>query len=287
MNVLSEPFGFAFFRHGLAAATLAGALLGLVGVYVTLRNMSYIGHGLSHAIFGGAAASTVASVNLYLGAGLWGLASALLIGRVTRRRAIGADAAIGVITTASFALGLVLLNVYGSPGRSLEATLFGSVLGVSLADVAMVAAVLGIAVAVIFFGYRVMLFSTFDPEVAEASGVRTARVDALLMAVLAVSILASMKVLGVVLVAAALVIPAVVARMLTDSFARMLWLSSGTGAACGFAGMILSYHLDASPGATIVLVGALVFAAVFALTGGAGRRRVEALAREEGVASAG
>jgi ABC-type Mn2+/Zn2+ transport system permease subunit len=254
---------------------------------VTLRNMSYIGHGLSHAIFGGAAASTVASVNLYLGAGLWGLASALLIGRVTRRRAIGADAAIGVITTASFALGLVLLNVYGSPARSLEATLFGSVLGVSLADVAMVAAVLGIAVAVIFFGYRVLLFSTFDPEVAEASGVRTARVDALLMAVLAVSILASMKVLGVVLVAAALVIPAVIARMLTDSFARMLWLSSGTGAACGFAGMILSYHLDASPGATIVLVGAVVFAAVFALTGGAGRRRVEALARGEVVGPTG
>ena len=287
MSTLGEPFGFAFFRHGLAAATLAGALLGLVGVYVTLRNMSYIGHGLSHAIFGGAAASTVASVNLYVGAGLWGLASALLIGRVTRRRVIGADAAIGVITTASFALGLVLLNVYGSPGRSLEAALFGSVLGVSVTDVAVVVAVLVLATAVVFLGYRVLLFTTFDPEVAEASGVRTARVDALLMAVLAVAILASMKVLGVVLVAAALVIPAVVARMLTDSFARMLWLSSGIGAASGFVGMNLSYHLDASPGGTIVLVGALAFAAVFALTGGAGRRRMAALASGETAGTAG
>ena len=287
MTTLTEPFGFAFFRHGLAAATLAGALLGLVGVYVTLRNMSYIGHGLSHAIFGGAAASTVASVNLYLGAGLWGLASALLIGRVTRRRVIGADAAIGVITTASFALGLVLLNVYGSPGRSLEAALFGSVLGVALSDVAVVAAVLALAVAVVSLGYRVLLFTTFDPEVAEASGVRTARVDALLMAVLAVSILASMKVLGVVLVAAALVIPAVVARMLTDSFARMLWLSSGIGAASGFVGMNLSYHLDASPGGTIVLVGAFAFATVFAFTGGTGRRRMAALAGGERAGAAG
>ena len=277
MSTLGEPFGFAFFRHGMAAATLAGALLGLVGVYVTLRNMSYIGHGLSHAIFGGAAASTVASVNLYVGAGLWGLVSALLIGRVTRRRVIGADAAIGVITTASFALGLVLINVYGSPGRSLEAALFGSVLGVSATDVAVVAGVLVLAVAVVFLGYRVLLFTTFDPEVAEASGVRTARVDALLMGVLAVAILASMKVLGVVLVAAALVIPAVVARMLTDSFARMLWMSSAIGAASGFVGMNLSYHLDASPGATIVLVGAAAFTVVFALTGGTGRRRVAAL----------
>src|SRR2546430_13547418 len=88
-----EPFQFAFFRHGIIVATLAGALCGLVGVYVVLRGMSYIGHGLSHAIFGGAAAAAVINFNFYLGAGLWGLASALMIGRVTRRRIIGSDAA--------------------------------------------------------------------------------------------------------------------------------------------------------------------------------------------------
>src|SRR5207244_9645485 len=111
MTTLLEPFQFGFFRHGIIVATLAGALCGLVGVYVVLRGMSYIGHGLSHAIFGGAAASAVIHFNFYLGAGLWGLASALMIGRVTRRRIIGSDAAIGVITTASFALGLVLFGL--------------------------------------------------------------------------------------------------------------------------------------------------------------------------------
>jgi ABC-type Mn2+/Zn2+ transport system permease subunit len=277
VSPLVEPFQFEFFRNGLAVATLAGALCGLVGVYVTLRGMSYIGHGLSHAIFGGAAASAIVSFNFYAGAGLWGLASALLIGRVSRRRTIGADAAIGVITTASFALGVALLNRFGQVRKSLDAALFGSILGVSATDVWIVLAVTVLAGTVVFFGYRALLFTTFDPEVAEASGVRTARVDALLMLVLAVSILATMRVLGVVLIAASLVIPAVVARMLTDRFARMLWLSVMVGAVCGFVGMNLSYHLDVSSGATIVLVGAALFGTVFAITGTPGLRRAAAV----------
>lgn len=273
MTTLLEPFDFAFFRHGLVVATLAGALCGLIGVYITLRGMSYIGHGLSHAIFGGAAASAVISVNFYLGAGLWGMASALLIGRVTRRRVIGADAAIGVITTASFALGLALVNMFGTARRSIDAALFGSILGVSVTDVWVVAGVTLLAAMVVFFGYRSLLFTTFDPEVAEVSGVRTARVDAMLMGLLAVSILATMQVLGVVLIAASLVIPATIARMLTDRFGRMLWLSTAIGAACGFVGMNLSYHLDISSGATIVLVGATAFTIVLAATGSRRIRR--------------
>jgi ABC-type Mn2+/Zn2+ transport system permease subunit len=146
-----------------------------------------------------------------------------------------------------------------------------------VADVWVVVGVTALAAAVVFWGYRPLLFTTFDPEVAEMSGVRTARVDALLMAVLAVSILATMKVMGVVLIAATLVIPAVVARMLTNSFARMLWLSVAIGAVCGFVGMVASYHLDVSSGAAIVLVGALVFSAVLGVTGGRGLRQAAAI----------
>ena len=100
----------------MLVATIAGALCGLVGVYVVLKGMSYIGHGLSHAIFGGFAASALLGVNFVLGAGVWGVASALMITGVTRRRIIGADAAIGVITTASFALGLALFALFGRRG---------------------------------------------------------------------------------------------------------------------------------------------------------------------------
>jgi len=270
---ITEPLEFAFFRNGLMVATLAGALCGLVGVYVTLRGMSYIGHGLSHAIFGGAAASALVGFNFYLGAGLWGMASALAIGRVTRRRIIGSDAAIGVITTASFAFGIALLGLYGQVRKSIDAAIFGSVLGVTMGDVWVVGGVTVAAALVVLGFYRKLLFTTFDPEVADVSGVNTARMDALLMLLLSVSILATMKVLGVVLIAAILVIPSVVARMLTNSFARMLWLSTVIGAVCGFVGMTVSYHLDISSGATIVLVGAALFAVVFAVTGPRSRRR--------------
>jgi ABC-type Mn2+/Zn2+ transport system permease subunit len=262
-----EPFRFEFFRNGLLVATVAGALCGLVGTFVVLRRMSYIGHGLSHAVFGGAAVAAVVGVNFFLGAGLWGVASALLIGRVARRRIVGSDAAIGVVTTASFALGLALFGLYGQARQSTEALLFGSVLGVDEIDIAVVIGVALASAVAVTLGYRALLFSTFDPEVAEVSGLRVDRLDALLMVVLAVVILATTQVLGAVLVAATLVIPATVARMLTDRFARMLWLSTAIGAACGFAGMVASYHLDIASGAAVVLVGAALFAVVFALTG--------------------
>ncbi|HEX6423255.1 MAG TPA: metal ABC transporter permease [Acidimicrobiales bacterium] len=274
VQTIWEPLQFEFFRHGLLVATVAGGLCGLVGTYVVLRRMSYLGHGLSHAVFGGAAAAAVLGVDFFLGAGLWGIAAALAIGRVSRRRIIGSDAAIGVITTASFAFGLALFGLYGRARRSTDALLFGSVLGVDEVDIAIVAGVTLATAAVVFAGYRSLLFATFDPEVADVSGLRVGRMDALLMVVLAVVILATIQVLGVVLVAAALVIPATVARMLTNSFARMLWLSTAVGAACGFAGMVASYHLDIASGAAIVLAGAIVFAAVFAATGSRGLHRI-------------
>lgn len=274
---LFEPFQFEFFRNGLAVSVLAGAICGLVGVFVVLRHMSYIGHGLSHSIFGGAAASAVLSVNFYLGAGLWGLLSALMIGRVARRGRIGSDAAIGVITTASFALGLALSNMFGQAKRSIEAVLFGSILGVSGGDVAAVSVVGLLAVAIIVTQYRPMLFATFDPEVADVSGVRVPRMEALLMFMLAATILFTMQVVGVLLISALLVTPAVVARMLTNSFARMLFIAPLVGSMCGLVGMVLSYHLDVSPGATIILVASVVFVVAYAVSGSRGRRAVVGL----------
>ncbi|MEY2516866.1 MAG: manganese transport system permease protein [bacterium] len=279
IDELLRPFDFEFFRNGLIVATMAGALCGLVGVYVVLKGMSYIGHGLSHAIFGGFAASTLLGINFLLGAGAWGVASALMINGVTRRRVLGSDAAIGVITTASFALGLALFAFFDGQGASFDAALFGSILGVRTQDVVAIAVVCALAAALVFLRYRALLFTTFDPEVAEVSGVNTARMDALLMLVLAGSILATMKILGVTLIAAALVIPPAVARMLTTSFSRMLWMSSAIGAVCGFAGMNLSYHLDVQSGPTIVLVAATAFAIVFMATGPLGRARTAATGR--------
>jgi len=282
---LLHPFSFEFFRNGLIVATLAGLVCGLIGVYVVLRGMSYIGHGLSHAVFGGAAAAAVIDINYFLGAGLWGVLSGLLIGRVARRRIIGADAAIGVVTTASFALGIVLFNKFGQARRSLDAVLFGDVLGVQLSDVFAVVAVSVLVLLVLTAGYRRLLFATFDPEVADVSGVPVARAEAVLMTLLSLTILVTMRVIGVLLISALLVIPASIARMVTNSFARMLLIAPVIGAVTCFVGMNLSYHLDTSTGATIILVNAMAFGTVFVVTGVNGRRRVAAIDHGHGMAT--
>lgn len=261
-----EPFQFEFFRNGTLVAVLVGGLCGMIGVYIVLRGMSYIGHGLSHAIFGGAVVSYVMQWNFYLGAGLWGFIAALLINQTVRRTKINADAAIGVITTASFAVGVALISRYRSFTRSFDAALFGNILGVTQQDVAVVAIVTLIVALFIFSLYKQLLFTTFDAEVARVYGVQTEWLDTLFALVLAAALIASMQILGVTLIAAALVIPAITARLLTDSFNRMILLSTGLGMISGFFGMVISYYIDVASGATIVLLQAALFGLVLAIT---------------------
>ncbi|MCI0848259.1 MAG: metal ABC transporter permease, partial [Chloroflexi bacterium] len=129
-----EPFDYQFFVRGIIAATLVGGLCGMIGVYIVLKRMAYIGHGLSHAVLGGAVVSFVLSINFLVGATVWGFFCAQLIALTAKKQKIGADAAIGVITTASFAMGIVLISRYKSFTRDFEAALFGNILGVSMGD---------------------------------------------------------------------------------------------------------------------------------------------------------
>src|SRR5438445_1730068 len=263
MNWVTEPWRFAFFRHGLVAATLAGALAGLVGIYVVLRRMSYIGHGLSHAVLGGTVVGYVSHASFYVTGGVWGALYALLITGVSRARKIGADAAIGIITTASYAVGIALISRGHHFTRNFEAAFFGNILGVTSTDVWVLVGVGAAAAVAIFLLYKQLLFVTFDPEVASSYGVRTGVVDVAFSLILAAAIIATMRILGVTLIAAAIVTPAVVARLTSDSFGRMLGLSVLIGALCGFGGMYVSYYGDIASGATITLFGAAVFAVVY------------------------
>lgn len=261
MQELFVPFQFEFFRNGFVAAIMVGGLCGLIGVYVVLRGMSYIGHGLSHAVFGGAVLSYVMDWNFYLGAGLWGFIAALLINQTTRRYRIGADAAIGIVTTASFAIGVALISRVRKFTTNFEAALFGNVLGVTINDVAIIALVTVVTGVVIFLFYKELLFVTFDREVARAYGVKVEWVDTLLSFILAAAIIASMQTLGVTLIAAALVIPPIIARLLTNSFSAMLVVSVLFGILSSGLGMYLSFLIDVASGATIVLVAAFFFIA--------------------------
>src|SRR5438876_3781 len=177
LGFLLDPFRYEFFVRGMVAATVVGGLCGMVGTFVVLRRMSYIGHGLSHSVFGGAVVSYVMGWNFYLGAGLWGVLSAALINWTARRRQIGADAAIGIVTTASFAIGVAIISKARRFTKNFEAALFGNVLGVLPEDVYVVIGVTLLVAVMIFFAYRQLLFMTFDRDVAPLSALRDRSVD--------------------------------------------------------------------------------------------------------------
>ena len=279
MNYLTEPLQDEFFRNGVMAATIIGAMCGLLGVYITLRKMSYIGHGLSHSVFGGAVVSFLMGINFYIGAGLWGFLSAVLINRAARKHAIGADAAIGIITTASFALGEALISRSRSFTRNFEAALFGNILGVTRQDIIIIAAVSTVVAIAVFLAYKQLLFATFDPEISNIYGVPTNWVETGFALAIAAAIVASLNVVGATLIAATIAIPPTTARLITDSFGKMIVLSTIIGALCGLGGMFASYWFDMASGASIVLLSAAVFAAVLGITslrGALARRHVPA-----------
>ncbi len=264
MSFFTDPLDYEFFRQALIVATLVGALCGAMGVFIVLRRMSYIGHGLSHAAFGGAVVAYLINISFFIGAGLWSFMAALLINAAARKRNIGADAAIGIITTASFALGVALISKKRTFTRNLDAALFGNILGVSRQDILIIA---GVSLAVgfaMFLFYKQLLFTTFDEEIAAVSGVPTRWVETGFALALAATIVASMNIVGVTLIAAAIVIPPTTARLITQNFGTLLILSTAIGAATGFFGMFLSFQYDIASGAAIVLFGTGIFMVVYA-----------------------
>jgi manganese/iron transport system permease protein/iron/zinc/copper transport system permease protein len=259
MDFLLEPLEYEFFRHGLLAALMVGSFCGLIGAYVVLRGMSYVGHGLSHAAFGGAVVGFMLNLNFYAGAGAMGLLAALLINRITKNGRIKQDAAIGIVTTAIFALGVAIISQVRTFNQSFEAALFGNILGITDGDLLVIGLVSVSTVAAIFFMYRPLLFSTFDHEAAQVFGIRTGIVQLMFSFLLTLAIIASMNVVGVTMIAATLITPAVTARLMTDCFSRMLIYSLIIGAITGVVGMYLSYAFNTASGATIVLFGAALF----------------------------
>ncbi len=267
MSVFTDPLAYEFFRQGLIVATLVGALCGAMGVFIVLRRMSYIGHGLSHAAFGGAVVGYLMNISFFIGAGLWGFLAALLINAAGRRRNIGADAAIGIVTTASFALGVALISKKRTFTRNFEAALFGNILGVSRDDIVLIAVVSVVVGLGIFLFYKQLLFTTFDEEIATVSGVPTRWIETGFALGLAATIVASMNIVGVTLIAAAIVIPPSTARLVAHSFGALLILSTLIGAATGFFGMFVSFEYDIASGAAIVLFGTVIFLTVYVGTG--------------------
>ncbi len=281
VGLLTEPLQYAFFGRALLAGVLIGAMCGALSVFVVLRRMSYIGHGLAHAVLGGVAVGVAFGADLYVGAVGATVLAALLIDRVTRRRGLHADAAIGIVTTAIFAIGVGTLAVV--PTRvNLEALLFGNILGVARIDLAVAGGVGLTFLVILLLRYKALVFTTFDPEVARVHGVRVERIELLFSLLTAAVVVASVRVLGVLLIAAAVVIPAAIARLVTRSFGAMLVWSTALGVVSSVVGLYLSFHVDVPSGPTIVITGATLFAVVFAVTAATARLALGRVRRRAG-----
>ncbi len=259
IDLLLLPFNYDFFNRGLLMSILVGGICGLIGVYIVVRGLSYMGHGLSHSIFGGAMMSLSSGFNYYVGGIVWGIFSSILINEISRKKKIKPDAAIGLVTTASFALGIILISNSTNYFRNIESFLFGNILAISNEDLFVLSVVSCISLIFFFVYYKRLLFTFFDSESAKIFGVNVRLTEILFTIILSLVIISSMTSIGVTLLAAVLIGPALTARLLTNQFNRLVVLSSIIGICCCFSGMYLSFYLDYPSGPTIVILIAFAF----------------------------
>ena len=259
MDALLEPLGFQFFQRALLASILAGTVCAVVGSYVVLKGLAFIGDAIAHAAFPGVVVAFMFGWPIALGGGIAAFLTAIAIGWTTRRARIRADTAIGVVFAGTFALGILLYSSIQGFVPDLLGFLIGNVLAISSEDLISLVLLGGGALLVVLVLWKELLYSTFDPLGAAASGLPVGPLEYLFLALVAVTIVVSLQAVGIILVVAMLVTPAAAAQLLTVRFSRLLLLATAIGAGTSVVGLYLSYWFDVASGATIVLVQTLVF----------------------------
>lgn len=258
-DALITPFHYAFMQRAFIAALAVGLLCSTMGTYVVIRKLSFIGDGIAHASFAGIVIAFLRGANYYIGAAIVAVITAVGIGFVARRGRISLDTTIGVLFTGMFALGVFLMSRQRSYAVDLQSFLFGDILSVGINDLWLILA-LSVAVAILTVVlYRGLLYTSFDPVVAQASGMNAGGYEYALLVMLALTIVVALQSVGIVLVAALLVTPAAAAYQLTSRFSPMMALAAVFGAVSTVGGLYLSYYLQASSGATIVLLATVLF----------------------------
>ncbi|MSQ26470.1 MAG: metal ABC transporter permease [Dehalococcoidia bacterium] len=275
MHLITDPWHFEFMQRAFIVATLAAVVCAVVGVYVVLKGLAFMGDAIAHSSLAGMAASFALGGSVLWGAIAWVAPASLAITYLSRRARLLLDTTIGIIYAAGFALGLVIISRQDSYATDLFSFLFGNVLGVSWTDVAIVAAVAAAILAIIAALYKELLFATYDGAMAAASGIPVRAMEYLLPLLIGFTAVASLKTVGIVLVLALLVTPAATARLLARRLPAMVLVSVLAAWAAVIAGLYLSYHLDLPSGPAIVLVSTAIFLAALLLSPSRGllRRR--------------
>jgi manganese/iron transport system permease protein len=282
-RLLIEPFQVAFMQRALLAVVVLGVLAGAVGVFVVLRRLAFVGDALTHTVFPGVVIAFLVGQSIFIGALVAALVSALLLTTLTSTRRVTPDAALAVLLTSFFAVGVVLVSRVQSYTTDLSAFLFGRILAVTWPALYQTLAVAAIVLAVLVALRKELVLRAFDPEAAAAMGYRVDLLDLVLNVLIAMVVVAAVKAVGTVLVIALIIVPAATARLLVDRVAGMIAIACGLGAFGGYLGLAISYEASLqrgvrlASGATIVVV--LVACFLVALAVAPGRRALARLVR--------
>lgn len=264
LDLLLEPLQYDFMVRALAATVVAALVCALLSCWLVLVGWSLMGDAVSHAVLPGVVLAYIVGAPFAIGALVFGVLAVVLIGVIRGTSRVKEDAAIGIVFTTLFALGLVLISVTPSQ-TDLNHIIFGNILGVSRNDLIQIALLAGIAFVLLVLKRRDLTLYAFDPIHAQAIGLSPRRLGALLLGLLAVTAVVALQVVGVILVVAMLIIPGATAHLLTDRFGRMLLIAPAISVSASVLGIFISYWVDASSGGLIVLVQGAIFALVYLL----------------------
>ncbi|MCE3244112.1 MAG: hypothetical protein K0Q84_820 [Arthrobacter sp.] len=262
ISLLTEPLGYDFMVRAILTTALAAIVCAVLSCWLVLIGWSLMGDAVSHAVLPGVVLAYIVGAPFALGALVFALIAVTLIGVVRSTSRVKEDAAIGIVFSSLFALGLVLISVTPSQ-TDLNHIIFGNLLGVSVPDLIQVLVLGVVAFAILILKRRDLTLYAFDPTHAHAIGLSPKRLGALLLGLLALTSVVALQTVGVVLVVAMLIIPGATAYLLTDRFSRMLVIAPSVSAACSVAGIYFSYYLDTASGAMVVLTQGAVFAVVY------------------------
>jgi manganese/iron transport system permease protein len=259
INLVVEPLTSPIIVRALMASAMVGIACAVVGTYVVLRGIAFIGDAIAHAGFPGVVVAYILGIPLFIGAAFAAVGTALAIGIVTRRGGIRQDTAIGVLFAGTFAFGVFLFSAIQGYVGDLFGFLLGNVLAISPMDL-MALLILGLGVIItVTVLWKELLYATFDPLGAAASGINVGRLEYLFLTLVALTIVVSLQAVGIILVVAMLVTPAATAQLLTVRFTRLMTLAALIGITSAVIGLYASYWMDVASGATIVLVQTLMF----------------------------
>ena len=259
LDFFLTPLTYPFIQRALIASVLVGGLCAIIGTYVVLRGMAFLGDALAHAILPGVALAFLLGGDLFIGALIMSIVAAIGIGYLTRSGRVREDTAIGIIFSGALALGIVLISSARSYQTDLTHILFGNVLGVTDRDLLLTIGCGIVVLVIILLLYKEFLVFTFDPIFAATLKLPVGALRYLLMILLAVTVVVSLQTVGVGLVAALLVTPAAAASLLTRRLSMMMIVSAAIGIFSSLAGLFVSYYLNVSTGASIVLICTAIF----------------------------